>query len=198
MSRDIATIIANALDDAVLEPFFAIDLEFDSGTLRLWTGYGDRTLRGETYLGPGTLLQISNIEETAEIAASGASLTLSGIPSELLSLALSEPYQQRLCRIYFGLTLSADDMVEVFTSRMDQMTIDEGAETSTIRLTIENVLIDLERPRVLRFTNSDQQARFPGDLGLAFVETIQQREIFWGRSVARGGGSGSGGGGSLG
>jgi hypothetical protein len=181
MSRDIATVVANALGDAVVEPFFAIDLGFDTGTLRLWTGHGSKIIDGEEYIGAGAFLQVSDLQETAEIQAAGATLTLSGIPSELLSLALTEPYQQRPARIYFGLIADADDMVEVFTARMDQMTIDEGPETSTIQLTVENVLVDLERPRVARYTNADQQSRFPGDRGLEFVESVQGREIFWGR-----------------
>jgi hypothetical protein len=181
MSRDIATVVANALGDAVIEPFFAVDLGFDSGTLRLWTGIGSKTINGEEYVGAGNFLQISEMQETAQIQAAGATLTLSGIPSELLSLALTEPYQQRPARIYFGLMGSAADMVEVFTARMDQMTIDEGPETCTIQLTIENILVDLERARVLRYTNNDQQSRFPGDKGLEFVESLQNRELFWGR-----------------
>jgi hypothetical protein len=181
MSRDIATVIANALDDDVIEPFFAVDLGFDSGTLRLWTGIGTRAINGEDYIGAGNFLQISDMQETSEIQAAGATLTLSGIPSELLSLALTEPYQQRPARIYFGLVGSEADMAEVFTARMDQMTIEEGPETCIIQLTVENVLVDLERPRVLRYTNNDQQSRFPGDRGFEFVETIQNREIFWGR-----------------
>lgn len=181
MSRDIAGVIATALGDEVVEPFFAVDLEFDSGTLRLWTGVGSREINGNEYIGAGNFLQISEMQETAEIQAAGATLTLSGIPSELLSLALTEPYQQRPARIYFGLVGAEADMAEVFTARMDQMTIEEGPESSIIQLSIENVLVDLERPRVLRYTNNDQQSRFPGDRGFEFVETIQNREVFWGR-----------------
>jgi hypothetical protein len=181
MSRDIATVITNALGDEVMEPFFAIDLEFDSGTLRFWTGVGDKTINGQTYIGAGTFLNISDIEETAEIAAAGITLTLSGIPSELLSLALTEPYQNRRCLIYFGIAGNEADMAILFTGTMDRMDIEEGAESSTISLAVENRLLDLERIRVRRFTNRDQQSRFPGDRGLEFVETIQDRELFWGR-----------------
>jgi hypothetical protein len=181
MSRDIATVVANALGDEVIKPFFAVDLLFDTGALRFWTGVGDKTINGENYIGAGAWLALSDIEETAEIAAAGATLTLSGIPSELLSLALTEPYQNRVCRIYFGLSGSEDDMVEVFTGTMDRMDIEEGPQTSTITLSVENRLLDLERPRIRRYTNSDQQSRFPGDRGLEFVETVQDREIFWGR-----------------
>lgn len=183
MSRDIATVIAQSLDDEVLQPFFAVDLEFDSGTLRLWTGVGAKVIDGNTYTGAGNFLQVSEMRETAELRASGVTLSLNGIPSNVLSLALQEPYQERPARVYFGLIGQQTAMSEVFTARMDQMTIEEGAEVCTIQLSIENVLIDLERSRVLRFTNNNQQSRFPDDRGFEFVETIQQRELFWGRTA---------------
>lgn len=182
MSRDIATVIENALGDEVLEVFFAVVLEFDSGTLRFWTGIGEKVINGNTYIGTGSLMSISDLEETAELAAAGATITLSGIPSEVLSLALSEPYQNRPARIFFGLSGSVDDMAEVFTATMDSMNIEEGADTATVELTIENRLLDLERARIRRYTNNDQQSRFPGDRGLEFVDDLQDREIFWGRS----------------
>ena len=181
MSRDIATVVANALGDGVLEPFFALELEFDSGTVRFWTGIGEKVINGDAYTGSGSLIQISDIQETSEIKAAGAVLTLSGVPAEILSLALSEPYQERPCRIYFGLIGEETDMVEIFTGRMDQMNIEEGAETCTIQLSVENILVDLERPRVLRYTNNDQQSRFPDDKGFEFVESLQNKELFWGR-----------------
>lgn len=181
MSRDLATVLADSLADSVLEPFFAIELLFDTGPLRFWTGYGDKIIRSETYIGAGAFLAISDIEETAEIAAAGATITLSGIPSEILSAALSEPYQNRICRIYLGLVGAEDDMAEIFTGTMDRMDIEEGAETSVVQLSVENRLLDLERERIRRYTNNDQQSRFPDDRGLEFVETLQSREIFWGR-----------------
>jgi len=184
MSRDIATTIGNVLGNEVLEPFFAIELLFDSGALRFWTGLGTKTISGEEYIGTGSLLAISDIEETAEIAAAGATLTLGGIPSELLSLALTEPYQNRVARMFFGFIGDEDNMAEVFTGTMDRMDIEEGTETSVIQLAVENRLLDLERPRIRRYTNNDQQSRFPGDRGLEFVETVQDREIFWGRQPA--------------
>jgi hypothetical protein len=72
---------------------------------------------------------------------------------------------------------------EVFSGYMDQMNIQEGAETSTIEITLENKLIDLERPRVARYTSQSQQQRFAGDEGFNFVEGLQDKEIVWGREV---------------
>jgi hypothetical protein len=183
MSRDITTPVSNALDDDVIAPFFAVDIDFDSAPLYVWTGYGDLVIGSKTYLGAGQLLNISSVSETTEMEAKGAVITLSGIPSSILSLALQEPYQGRECRIYFGVTSSPSDYVEVFSGELDQMNVDEEADSAVLSLTAENVLIKLERPVVRRFTSEDQKSRFPNDRGLEYVASLQDKEIFWGRTA---------------
>lgn len=184
MSRDLTSTVLNALDDAVVYPFFAVDIDFASGPLYVWSGNGDLTIGPKTYLGAGQLMNISSVEETTEIEAKGATITMSGIPSTFLALALTEPYQGRECRIYFGMTSTPSDYVEVFAGELDQMNISEEANTCTIAVTVENVLIRLERPVVRRFTSEDQKSRFPTDRGLEFVTALQDKEIFWGRKSA--------------
>lgn len=181
MSRDITSAVLNALDDAIIEPFFAVDLDLDSGSLYLWSGYGDLVIGGKAYLGAGQLLSISSIAETTEMEAKGATISVSGIPSNFLSLALTAPYQGRECRIYFGITSSPSNYVEVFAGELDQMNIEEQVDTANISVIAENVLVKLERPVVRRFTNEDQKSRFPNDRGLEFIASLQDKEIFWGR-----------------
>lgn len=209
MSRDLSAALSGSLEDNVVYPFFAIDLEFDSpNTLRLWTGYGTLVYDGVSYFGTGELLGISSVEETVEMAAKGATLTLSGVPSEVISLALQEPYQGRVCKINFGMfatdNLLQEDatsyillqdgakislesqqtsLTEVFTGYMNQMNIEEGPDSSTIQLSVENKLVDLERPRVARYTSAYQKDKFNGDLGLDFVESLQDQKLTWGRVV---------------
>ena len=181
MSRDITATVSNALDDAVVSPFFAVDLDFDSGSLYVWSGYGDLVIGAKTYLGAGSLLNISSVTETTEMDAKGATLSMSGIPTSFLSLALQEPYQGRECLIYFGVTSNPSDYVEVFSGELDQMNIEESGDTCVVSVTAENVLIKLERPIVRRFTNEDQKSRFPNDRGLEFVAALQDKDILWGR-----------------
>jgi hypothetical protein len=209
MSRDLSSALSNSLEDNVVYPFFAVELQFDSpNTLRLWTGYGTLVYEDVSYFGTGELLGISSVEETVEMAAKGATLTLSGVPSEVISLALQEPYQGRVCKINFGMfatdNLLQEDatsyillqdgakialesqqtsLTEVFTGYMNQMNIEEGPDTSTIQLTVENKLVDLERPRVARYTSAYQKDKFNGDLGLDFVESLQDQKLTWGRVV---------------
>jgi|DEB0MinimDraft_4_1074332.scaffolds.fasta_scaffold43576_3 hypothetical protein len=223
MSRTLSGIVETSLNDEVLNPFFAVELDFDDGTftaadgtvneriLRLWTGYGELVYEGDTYYGTGNLLNISSVEETAEIAAKGITLTLSGVPSEVISLALTEPYQGRLCKVYFGvftvgelldqsstttsknyilqqdggliqLEEALTSLTEVFVGYMDQMNINEGPESSTIELHAENKLIDLERARVGRFTSEYQKSIYPTDKGFDFVESLQEQKLVWGRA----------------
>ena len=207
MSRDLSSNTIENISQDVVYPFFATELRFDGdNVLRLWTGQGTLVLEdGTNWIGTGNLLDISAIEETSELAVKGATLTLSGVPSEVLSLALSEPYQGRVCNIYFG-TLSQGTLLqesssyillqdgsrieletgekgfnEIFSGYMDQMNIEESGETSTIQLLVENKLVDLERARVARFTSGYQKSIYAGDLGLDFVEDLQDKQISWGR-----------------
>ena len=206
MSRDLSTAVSENLEDDVIYPFFAIELLFDGDeVMRLWTGVGTLVYEENSWYGTGNLLTFDTVEETSEIAAKGATVTLSGVPSEVLSLALSEPYQGRQAKIYFGTFASGSilaesssyilfedggkimledtntSLTEIFAGYMDQMNIEEGADSSTIQLSIENKLIDLERPRTSRFTSAYQKSLFPNDLGLDFVEDLQTKELYWGK-----------------
>jgi len=224
MSRDLSNNVIANLEDEVIYPFFAVELNFDEGTfegvdgnlhdrvLRLWTGFGTLVYNGQDYYGTGNLLDISSVEESTELGAKGATLTLSGVPSEVISLALTEAYQGRTCNIHFGLIQKGSlelessqevlqdyikledggkitlervivDLTQLFTGYMDQMSINEGPDTSTVELKLENKLIDLERPRVGRFTSQHQKSIYPEDKGLDFVESLQDTTLNWGRSV---------------
>ncbi|WP_347852508.1 hypothetical protein [Planktomarina sp.] len=209
MSRDLSQVTLDSISEDVVYPFFAVELQFDGANIvRMWTGQGTLVLGdGTQWVGLGQLLDISAIEETSEMAVKGATVTLSGVPSDVLSLALSQPYQGRVAKIYFGafntgsvlqesgayillqdggridLESQSTGFNEIFSGYMDQMNIQEGADTSTIELMIENKLIDLERARVARFTSGYQKSVYPGDLGCDFIEDLQDKQISWGRSA---------------
>lgn len=168
-----------------LSPFLAIDIDFDSGAIRLWNGYRDITIDGQTYIGSGNLLQISGIEESSEIAARGITMTLSGLSSEIISIALQENYQNRTAKVYLGAITSGGDIqsYQVFGGRLDVMNIEESGDTAVISVTAENRLIDLERPRIRRYTSEDQKSLYPGDLGLDYVNDLQDKTLDWGKST---------------
>jgi hypothetical protein len=79
------------------------------------------------------------------------------------------------------LELQETGLTQIFSGYMDEMNIDEGPESGTIELKVENKLIDLERARTRRYTSEYQKSVYPGDLGLDFVESLQDKKVVWGR-----------------
>ncbi|MDB4725882.1 hypothetical protein OAF54_00505 [bacterium] len=187
--------LVGSVDNNVGTSFVATGVGVGDGTatrsdiLRLWTGVGTLVFNGVDWTGAGTMLSIAAIEETTETAARGADIGITGIPSEVLALALRTPYQGRTCKIYFGVLTSVDSILkedsnfvllesgdttlsestpigygnasfnEIFCGYMDQMNISEGPDLGTVQLKVENKLIDLERPKVSRFNSQYQKSR---------------------------------------
>ena len=181
-SRDLTATTDTNINADTVYPFFAVELIFDTTAIRMWTGQGTLPISPTvTYTGVGSILNISTIEETSELDVKGANITLSGVSDPALSLALSEPYQGRVANIYFGTTSAPTELNSIFSGYMDQMNISESAETTTIELLVENKLVDLERARVARFTSGYQKSVYPTDLGLDFIEDMQDRDTLWGR-----------------
>jgi hypothetical protein len=184
MPRSVTPAFAAAVAAGTVRPALLVEALFDSGALRLWTGIGDLTWNGETWTGAGTALAVEAIGERGDVQALGTSVTLSGIPSALVALALAEPYQGRMVRIWQALLDDAGAVVadpdERFGGRCDVMSISDDALTATITMTVESRMIDLQRPRMRRYTHADQQIAHPLDRGLEYVATIQDQQIKWG------------------
>jgi len=192
MSRDLTTQVNSDVVADHIKPFFAFDFEFDSGTLNLWTGQGERTINGTLYTGAGALLSVSEIEETTQLDARGVTLVLTSLDYSMLSLALSEPYQGRRATIYFGVATDYSEMTEIFAGYMDKMDVSEGMESCSIRMSVENKLIELERARTHRYTSAYQKDEYPGDKAFDFVEDLLDKQVPWGRAVDDGNGSSGG------
>ena len=181
MSRTDPTALLTALSQPEIQPYYAVELLFDSGAVRLWTGYGDRTINSNTYVGAGGLIGIEGLGEVADLSAKAVTLTLSGISSSLVSAALQEPYQRRQCRIYLG-EVSVTDVVEVFSGQLNTMQIEDTGEESTISVLVDSKLVELERASNRRYTTESQKSRYSTDTFFDYVSAIQDAEIVWGRS----------------
>jgi hypothetical protein len=209
MSRPNVTDTYVSSSVTLIQPYFAAYLDFSgSAPVRLWTGNTNKTFNdiggsGE-YLGVGTLGGISTITETTEVSAKTMDLTLSGIPTEYVSLALSGSYRGRDVVAYlvlFNTAMSSYEQVTLFRGYMDQMLIMEGSDFSNITVKCESRLIELNRPKDVRYTDEAQKQLYPTDKGLEFVASMADKSIYWGVSAPSstgndGGGENGGGDGS--
>lgn len=187
MSRTLTNAMSTAVQSNYVRPILLVHCDFDSGDLNMWTGIGSLIYDGKTYVGTGTLLNISEIKESTQLTAQGMTITLSGVLSSLVEKARDENYQGRTLEVLFGAIddtgVMIDDPVTMFSGFMDTMTIVDGGETATISISVENRLIEFERTRIRRYTAEDQKLDYPQDLGLEFVADLEEKEIVWGRMV---------------
>jgi hypothetical protein len=207
LSRSLTAALADELAKDGIRPCLFLEGQFTSGFLRVWSGLGPVNWNGYQWLGIGTLGTISPMAESADVKANGVTISLNGIPNDLIAKMLNEVRQGYPVKIWFGCLDSVGNVIadpyQAFGGRMDVPTIDEGATTSTISISVENRLIDLQKPRERRYTHEDQQISYPGDLGFQYVPQIQDWNGTWGKAGSGGhlqpvGGGGSSGGGGRG
>ena len=187
MTRALDASVVTELAASSIRPRIFVKFEFDSGDLRLWNDYYDFTFNSETYTGSGDLGTISDITEDTELNANGVELTLSGIPSDWISVALSENYKGRTVTIWDALLDSSGALVggdsgpipHIF--RCDTMRIVDGGDMATVTLTAESVLRRLDLGSPAKFT-SQWQEYLIGITDRGFDQMVRgiNEEIFWG------------------
>ncbi len=185
--RDMTTDAAAAVSSPVVRPVVLVDMDFESGHVRVHSGVGSLVHEGFNYQGLGTLGKISSLAEQAEIQASSLSFTLSGVDPDRIYTALAEHYQGRSVVLYLALLNEELQLViepvVLWQGRMDVMSITLG-EIAEITLTANNPLADWDRSRVRRYNNEDQQSIYPDDKGFEFVEQSVNQQILWGADPA--------------
>ena len=189
--------ITNRLGADHQELFFAVKAEFDTSTIALWSGLDDLTIDGLDYTGAGSLMSISDVEESTELKSSGITIVISGMDSTVLAYALDENYQNRPITVFMGYTMGGANesagTLTLFKGRMTTLSINDTPEGATITVDAENRLVDLSRPSHYRYTKESQNYLYPNDVGLNRVNLLQDKEIVWGKKSDAVGGSGGGG-----
>ena len=208
MSRNLNSTAVAALSADSVQIYFAVELDFPDGALRLWSGLGEITIGGETYTGGGSMLGLSKIDESLELSARGASISLSGIPrseTDPMRLALTQDYQGRKGKIYLCI-LNSDSAIDLtasgydasgvfdvmFIGFMDMLNINEGEASSTLSVNLESRLAALRKASNIRFTPAYQKSRtgvdsngdainFAEDEGFSFNNQSALQKITWGR-----------------
>jgi len=184
--RSMTTASKNACTQINFPSLVLVYLDFVSGAVRVTNAGYTVTWGGYNWLGIGNLGGIDAIQEGAALQMYGCSLTLTGIPPELIAEGLTpSDYQGRTATIYLApltehYAFIADPVV-VFKGRMDVADIELG-ETATISMTVESRLVDWERPRTRRYNHEDQIAAHPGDMGMQYVDQVVSMDLKWGRA----------------
>jgi len=184
MSR-LTTAYVNALKAPTINLAYFARFFFRSGTVRMWTGYGNITWDSQTWAGTGQLASIDRIDESAEVEAPGFSFSLTGIPSEILALASAEQYRYRKCELWQAVMndefTAVTASVRLFGGNMSHMLLADSGASGNVTLFAENELARLNQKNEIRYTDEHQRALFPTDTGLRFIHNTVDTAVFWGR-----------------
>lgn len=162
-----------------------LELQFVSGTLRLYAGPHDLTIGDDTWFATGHVLTVDKHGEAAD-GTEGLQFSLSGLAPGISDLVVTEPYQRRLVRMGEQRYDANHQLVEQptweFIGRMVGMYGEENPADRTYTVTVqaEHYANDARRPVHLRFSDAEQKRRHPADKGCeyatAMVEFVLQRK----------------------
>jgi hypothetical protein len=198
MPRTMTPAMATALCAPVVRPALLASLVFASSTVYVWTGLGSLTWSGMTFTGVGDFASVSTLSEDSSVEAQGVTVALSGIPSDMMTDVLEETRILGTVQIWLALYDDSNNLIEnpimSYQGKMDAPTMNDDGQTCTTSITVENVLVDLNRPCYRRYTNDDQQIDLSAtltrlslpsdttDTGFQWVPGIQEQQVYWGQS----------------
>lgn len=183
-TRNLTSGFQTAVAAEVIRPVLLVELDWPSGKVYATSAPMNITVGGNTYFGIGNLGSISAAREGTDTQADVLTLTITGVPTGAVAQAINDNPQLRLAIVSLALfdanyQLVADPAI-LYQGTMDTPNIEMGT-TGTITVPIINTLADWERPRGGRFTDDEQESRFPGDKFFEFVPQMVDAIIIWGR-----------------
>lgn len=197
MPRTITAQMATALCAPTVRMAIMASLQFGDNTIYVWTGIGPTTWNSMTFQGVGSLGTISAISEDSDVSAKNVTISLAGIPSSMMNEVLYEVRVLRTANIWLALYDSSNNLIATpvlsYQGKMDAPEMNDDGKTCTCTISLENVLVDLNREVYRRYTDEDQQMDLAAtltrlgmaantvDTGFTHVAGLQETITFWGR-----------------
>lgn len=160
--------------------FAALDLP--SGLARLHNGVGRVMIGGHQWRGVtdpigGRLVSLGEIEDPQFGSAPAVQITITGVDLDFVRSVktMAREIEGRAADIHFAVfdPETADVLVplrRLFPGIMSAPSISwEGPGQRSVSITVESLWSGQNFPPGGKWNNADQQRRFPGDLGLAFM-----------------------------
>lgn len=180
--RTLSVAASAALSQPMVPMALLIDMALTS-PLRLCTGGWALTWGGNTYLPSHGVGTVETVRESASGVPEALRFTLNGVPSSLVSLALTEPVQGKSVSVYVAIfdpeTYAILDAALEWSGTLDTMSLSDAPGGGLISVTAEHAGLDLLRAVPVRYTDADQQRLYSGDLGFEYVTDQADQTIVW-------------------
>ena len=144
--------------------------------LRLWSGRGEQTFNGETYIGGGQIFKVGAFENTLGNPVRRMEIQVSVLDEVRLAsfLEFLPPFEVTVK--YVGRKTLDDAWVELpqgYKGRASTPRIYKGILT----LELETYFGDIDYGDQKQWSHEDQMARFPGDKGLEYMRALEDEDV---------------------
>lgn len=197
----------SALNEAEAElhrynPLLAVDLDFPSGHVRVWSGWGEITIGGNVFHGLGELVSVSSVAERSNLTTerktyqlAGAMVDPAAVSEEDIDGSFGRPVIE-----YLGFldpkTHRLRDEPEIRWEGVISNIRRRDGRAPLIEVNADDRLAMLDKVDGWRYTHEHQQQFYVGDMGCEPARRLDQRDVLWGgKRVGAGVGSWTGGGG---
>ena len=176
---DSNTLRAMTRDD--YRPVVLVEVVTPSLNIRLTSNTQDVTFDGDLYTA-GLLSGISEIPETTDLNDAQIAVSFSGIDAAIKAAVVAPDFinSKVTVRIQFfdqDWVTSGDGLLYFIGSAASQ-NIASG-KTSAITVSCKSRIASLSRPRSERYSDQEQQAQYPGDLGMQYASELASKTIIW-------------------
>lgn len=161
--------------------------DFNGGynPIRLCTAPFNVVLDGNTYIGAGDILEISDAEETAEISKNGITLTMSGVDPVYQNELASGGFVRAPIDIITANVPEGSNVVDLYyyhhrgycDTPLTQ--VDYKSNTITIGIETTNVFTDIDRiPDLMRCSMASHSSRHSGDKFFQYTADVDLEEVW--------------------
>lgn len=187
MALDVSELVAAQMAGRTVRFSALVFFDFLSGARRVWPGKGPLVSGGYTWDGLDLPLVGIDVGKPSEGGAAEAfSIGLSGVDPEFRARALASEGEAIGRRIGIYLQFFGEDWQPLdgpISLRQGRMVgfqmAGTGVESRSIVVRCEGRLTARGRPPLTYLSDAEQQLRFPGDLGLQYVPSLQQQTVVW-------------------
>lgn len=166
--RTLGSPLTTALSSDVVRPRYIAEIDFPSGISRVWTGIGDMSWGGNTYLGAGNVIGISETEHSSGLEATTMQVVLNGVNAANRSDIFTVNYQNRPVDIWLAFFDENENMIgDPVATRNGFITkadfIDDEDGNQSIIVTISDEMEDVRTENIYRYTDAAQAIIDPTD-----------------------------------
>lgn len=168
-----------------------VQLDFGTGTVRYTTHAVDITSGGYTWLGFGALVSVDGVRESEDAAPGDVTLGLSLVSTAMLAATVGnvENYRNRSARLSLQLMGAGFEPIGAPVARwagymnkvrVKRTTSPDGSSSGSIQMVCSRAGANRSRAGTgLRHTHAQHVARFAGDNGFEYIQTLVDRPADW-------------------